>query len=893
LNPPVSKINVEDLPIIPEIKQALLEKGIVTLFPPQIEAIKAGVLKGYNLVVSAPTASGKTLIAEIAILNKVLKERVKALYLTHLRALASEKFEEFSFYEKSLGLKIALTTGDYDSSDPWLEDYDIIITTNEKADSLLRHRAEWLKRVGIVVADEIHLINEPKRGPTLEIVLSRLLGTVENLQVLALSATIGNAGEIAEWLNAKLVVSKWRPVELREGVFLDWVIHYSDGTLTPVSKIGDEIASLTIDSIKGGGQVLIFTSTRQRAVSLARRLAPVVHKLLTSEEKSSLIKISKDLIRSERNYLTENLSIFMKGGVAFHHAGLSYGSRKLIEENFRKHLLKAVVATPTLAAGVNLPARRVVISDYRRYNSELGMHEEIPVMEYKQMCLPYDALVLTEEGEKAIGEVVEEESDVQVYSMDPLRRKVVLSPVSKKYVRRTSTILEISLENGFVLRITPEHEVAVIDNGHTIPLKYIWLQAKYLKPGDLLIFLDPKNFALKPLIVTKATVKTLQHPIKVFNLSVYGTENYFVGGILVHNCGRAGRPKYDDHGEAIAIARNEREKDFIFEFYVYSEPEEISSKLSSEPSLRSQVLALVSTESIHSMDELLAFLGKTFYAYQYPLEAIRFHVKRILRFLHEYNFVSLDEEGHLEATLLGRRVSELYIDPYTAALLAEGIKRIEPQAVEFKYLHLITQAPEIPIYYLRRGENKKLEAWIKDHPSWILSLTDIPLSESDYELYLARLKTALILHEWINEVDENSILEKYDIGPGDLYHLIQTAEWLLYSACELAKITGHFGHIQTLLKLRERVKHGVREELLELTRIKGIGRKRARILYNHGIRTIRDLARTPPTKLLSLPLMGKEIVRKIYESLELNSKPLEKISEEKKEPLTGTLDDFL
>ena len=154
------------------------------------------------------TASGKTLIAELCALKHVLDNNGKVIYLSPLRALASEKFEEFKKYtslRKVDGRKISvgISTGDFDSAYNWLERYDIIVTTNEKADSLLRHRAKWMDNISAVIADEVHLLNEAERGPTLEIVIARLLQVNPSIQILALSATINNVDEIAGWLNAK------------------------------------------------------------------------------------------------------------------------------------------------------------------------------------------------------------------------------------------------------------------------------------------------------------------------------------------------------------------------------------------------------------------------------------------------------------------------------------------------------------------------------------------------------------------------------------------------------------------------------------------------------------------------------------------------------------------
>ncbi|MHA1470183.1 MAG: DEAD/DEAH box helicase, partial [Candidatus Asgardarchaeia archaeon] len=157
-------LSLVELPIPTKVAMLLKDKGITTLYPPQEEAVKKGIFKKKNLVMAAPTASGKTLIAELVMLKNIFENRGKAIYLVPLRAIASEKYKEFKKYEE-IGIKVAITTGDYDSSDQWLANYDIIITTNEKADSLLRHNPSWINNIAVIVADEIHLINDEDRGP--------------------------------------------------------------------------------------------------------------------------------------------------------------------------------------------------------------------------------------------------------------------------------------------------------------------------------------------------------------------------------------------------------------------------------------------------------------------------------------------------------------------------------------------------------------------------------------------------------------------------------------------------------------------------------------------------------------------------------------------------------
>ena len=212
-------MRVDELELPDGVIEVLQEEGIVELHPPQAKAVSFA-LDGKNLMLAIPTASGKSLVAYLAVLKHVLEWGGKALYIVPLRALASEKFDDLKKFER-LGVKVAMSAGDLDSPDPQLDDFDIIVATSEKADSLLRHQSAWLGHITLVVADEVHLIHDPGRGPTLEVTLTKFRKLNPSLQVIALSATIKNAREVADWLNAELVTSEWRPTPLKEGVFLD------------------------------------------------------------------------------------------------------------------------------------------------------------------------------------------------------------------------------------------------------------------------------------------------------------------------------------------------------------------------------------------------------------------------------------------------------------------------------------------------------------------------------------------------------------------------------------------------------------------------------------------------------------------------------------------------
>ncbi|MFC1751120.1 DEAD/DEAH box helicase, partial [Pseudomonadota bacterium] len=364
----------------------LKNHGIKDLYPPQKDAFPH-VFKEKNVVMSVPTASGKSLVAYIAIINRLLKNGGKALYVVPLIALAKEKYEELKLFEEA-GFRVGISTGDLDDSNPRLAKFDIIVCTSEKADSLLRHGVRWVEEIQVLVIDEIHLIHDPSRGPTLEVLIARFQTLNPQTQIIALSATIENATELSLWLHATLIQTNWRPVPLREGVSYQHQILFDDGKITDLKKkYPDELLSLVEQSLSGGGQVLVFVNARRSTVSVARKLGTIIDELLSSQEKDEINLLIEQMKKHPVEHTsvdTELLSI-IQHGVAFHHAGLSSYHRKTIEESFKKGLIKCIVATPTLAAGVNIPAQRVIIRDLWRYEANYGM-KPIPVLEYKQQA---------------------------------------------------------------------------------------------------------------------------------------------------------------------------------------------------------------------------------------------------------------------------------------------------------------------------------------------------------------------------------------------------------------------------------------------------------------------------------------------------------------------------
>ena len=319
-------------------------------------------------------------------------------------------------------------------------------------------------------------------------------------------------------------------------------------------------------------------------------------------------------------------------------------------------------------------------------------------------------------------------------------------------------------------------------------------------------------------------------------------------------CGRAGRPDFNDQfGEAICIAQTDSEKERIFDNYIDGEPEEILSKLAVEPVLRTYVLSLIATEYANTKDELMRFFGKTFYAHQFKdVKALKEIIERILRSLEEWEFIIFNKD-YLEATLLGRRVSQLYLDPYTAHYLVTCLKRARDKMLKpFSFLQMVSYTLELrPLLTVRVREYEIVEGKIAEYQGNILSL-EPSMFDPEYEEFLKSMKTALFFQDWIEEKDEELLLEQYNIRPGEIRVKLDLADWLLYSSEEMCKLTKQHGLIKELAKVRVRLKYGAKEELLPLLRLRNIGRARARKLYNNKIKNLEDVKKADITKLKQL-----------------------------------------
>ncbi|HLD75419.1 MAG TPA: helicase-related protein, partial [Candidatus Norongarragalinales archaeon] len=313
--------------------------------------------------------------------------------------------------------------------------------------------------------------------------------------------------------------------------------------------------------------------------------------------------------------------------------------------------------------------------------------------------------------------------------------------------------------------------------------------------------------------------------------------------------GRAGRPRYDDKGVAVLVCgRGELRK--VRDKYVFGELEDVYSQLSAEPSLRTHALGLCASSYSKSFEDVFTFFQSTFYAHQYKdAQKLLSGVEKVVLELQTLDFLR-EKNGKLFATPLGKRVSELYLDPLSASTFLESMKK---PLNEFSFLMALQKASESrPLLNIKRDEERSLwEEWFAQTEG------------EDDEEALQRFKTAKFFNAWINEATEDEILKTFDIPPGVLHAKVRIQDWLTYSFGELAFLENRVTAHGFARKMRRRMLHGIKEELLPLLR-RGIGRVRARRLFNAGVRTKE-----------ALDALDKDQVQKIVRSKEEAFKPEE------------------
>jgi replicative superfamily II helicase len=377
------------------------------LLPVQELAIKeGGALAGKNLLVVAPTSSGKTFIGEISAVQKSL-QRAGSIFLVPYKAMAEEKYLDFRDKYDAYGIRVVISSGDRREFDEdiRLGTYGIALLTYEKMASLLVAAPELLTSCGLVVVDEIQMMMDRQRGARLELLLTKLRQVQPGLQMIALSAVLDELNQVDTWLGCQVVMATARPIELREGTYLpsgqyryrEWNSKKSGEENLPSWSAADPEAGLEglVAHLMGSNeQVMVFRNT----VNLSEETAARIASRMTSTKPG--VKALRQLGELDDTAVKGKLQDCLRRGVAFHNSDLTAEERFIVERGFRDGEIRVVCSTPTLAMGVNLPAKTVIIPDTTEW---VGRNQEpLPVGTYRNMAGRAGRYALSDEFGRSI-----------------------------------------------------------------------------------------------------------------------------------------------------------------------------------------------------------------------------------------------------------------------------------------------------------------------------------------------------------------------------------------------------------------------------------------------------------------------------------------------------------
>jgi helicase len=844
------EVSALDLP--PEFKRFLENDWKISLLhPPQAEAAPS-ILGGSNTLVAIPTASGKSLLAYMGMVTRLSEghERSKAIYIVPLKALAMEKYEDLQEVGKAMGFSVGLGIGDATSEAKNIKDCNILVCTSEKLDSLLRHNAEMMADVCCVVADEFHLMNDSTRGPTLEINLTRLRHIKPDAQLIALSATVGNAPDLATWLDANLVQSEWRPVALEYATFHDFHVEprklQSPGEPAEGEKLGPPrqlrglkshpVWSVVDDGLDQESQVLMFVGTRRSAQSEAKNLAKRVKKRLATENPSRLEKLeelAKNLTGRQQSNLGEQLASCLAGGVGFHHAGLTHAQRKDVERAFKSGLLVALTATPTLAAGVNLPARRVLVRDLKRWDD--GMSRPLPVMEVRQMLGRAGRPKYDVRGEAWVyckgtdgWEVADAVADRYFFGpIEDISSKLASEPALRMH------LLASIATGGLVHRGDIEHFFASTFLGATMPASQL-----NERLSTMLAWLVEERF------------------IRRCGIDEHYSPRWLDAGVTDDDPEEA----WDDTVPAWATtAANTTGVEW--------------SPSTSSPASNKRSSAHDSAKFGFSSALNLGARGAVV----------------------EANIVD-GPNMRYEATAMGERVTQLYLDPLSASVLRTGLRRAVRRAVrhdgpvtDFGLLHLAVATPDFASLWAKSSDMEM------NSPTWLKAnaTEEELLIEPGYaEAMLSDIKSAWMVEEWTEETTLRELEKTLDVLPGDVHHRVDLMGWLLAGAQHVLLTDDVFAEdhmhvvsqlVQKLSVLQQRVRHGCKPDLLQLVNIRHVGRQRARELAGLGLREPKDVLSMSAAKrndLLSRRGWGPLLLDNIFNEIQRVLKRQQRVPEQ-------------
>ena len=804
-------VDLRDFQIDERLKKMLEENwGISQLFPPQARALPNS-LDGRNLMLAIPTASGKSLVAHITMAHRLSNDLkgMRGVYIVPLKALASEKFRELSEICKSVDLKVGLAIGDRSSENNFVEDSDVLVCTSEKLDSMLRSNPSLMDDIGIVVADEFHLLQDPSRGPTLEILLSRIRHRVEGAQILALSATVGNANDLAEWLDADLVKSEWRPIALYSGTLTGLDLRYhsvespgGDFSLPEPKRldggVNKNLHSVLDDTTEMSKQMLVFVASRSSAQKEARELSKHVKSKLdagghnfSDSVTESWDEMANSLsVRESGSVTAKALANAVRGGVGFHHAGLTSSQRRVVEEGFRTGNLLCIVATPTLAQGVNLPASRVVIRDSRRWSTVAARSMPLPVMEVRQMMGRAGRPGFDEFGESFLVSKSKQDED----SLIDLYLKGEPEDVTSKLANPGAQNAE---EDGALLaHILSIVATAGIDDRDAI-----------------------SRFLSKTFLSSQMNPETLE--ARTDDVLYWLCENGMIE--------RRGESKQVEN--RIKESKTaEREEDWQDEM----------------PSWANSATAIPGLDLIPKEETQRRFTPRRGPAI--------FGFKKASMYKPSDSFIPEPAAMTYAPTQLGARVSRLYLNPISGRIIQDGLRKAIDiisgkdnvgQVSPLSLLHLASCTPDFLPLWPRKNDYGAIQEVLHGREREFLSTTT-DLEEE------RRMKGALVVNSWMDEDSLDSIENDWGVQAGDLRSRVELIEWLLYAMRRILSEDEDLGRMdrsahkilyESIDEVHRRVRYGCKADILGLVAIRGVGRVRAREMSDTlGVNDASDLS---------------------------------------------------
>ena len=374
--------------------------GDSTLLEIQAEGIRMGLCDPKKLlnasgIISGPTGSGKTLLAELRMLTRYFdkelcmesgatmhKVRGKTIFLVPMKAIGLEKLHYLTHLYGRFGIKVLYSDGDvrYDDGNILRGQFDVAIMVNEKLKYFEQHNPEFFKNIGEVVVDELGIISEQIRGPELEIIITGLLLSSYKPMVLALTTPLENPEQLLRLMNGFLVETKKRPIDIRSGVWMRQNIEFQSWSCNTLESYPAEkwdlgypadnnrmLKELILHYKKG---IMFAVPSKALAVDYANQLLQLVDRdqdvkqvILSPTHSGQSIENRLKGLEATQNKV--KLNELLKGGIGFHHADLTVEERKEVEAAFRNREISVLFCTSTLARGINLPADAIVFLGWR------------------------------------------------------------------------------------------------------------------------------------------------------------------------------------------------------------------------------------------------------------------------------------------------------------------------------------------------------------------------------------------------------------------------------------------------------------------------------------------------------------------------------------------------